>query len=105
MNVLLMGTTTAADLAPAALPDVSAPKLGWEDRINFHHLEMTLSTTTGDFSYFTSLHLQNASNQVDHAAILLATAPELSQEIGQLLAKSTLMPPNLSRHRSVRCQP
>lgn len=82
MDALPVGTTTAADLAPAVLPDVSAPKLGWEDRINFHHLEMMLSTATSDFSYFISLRLQNASNQVDYAAILSAAASELLQEIG-----------------------
>jgi hypothetical protein len=88
MDALPVGTTTAADLAPAALLDASAPKLRWEDRITFHHLEMTLSTATGDFSYFASLRLQNASNQVDHAAILSAAAPKLSQEVRQALGKN-----------------
>jgi hypothetical protein len=87
MDALPVGTTTAADLAPAALLDASAPKLGWEDCINFHSFEMILSTATGDFSYFTSLRLQNASNQVDRAAILSAAAPELSQEVRQALGK------------------
>jgi hypothetical protein len=80
-----------ADLAPAApsAPDnTSAPQVGWEEAINNHHFELVLSSATGDFSFFTSRRLQDATSGIDHAAILSAAAPpEVSQEIGQSLTR------------------
>jgi len=54
----------------------SSPKRGWEQLLDMHMLELKFSMSSGDYSYFTSLRLQDAQSQVDHSAVLDIVAPQ-----------------------------
>jgi hypothetical protein len=84
LNSVIMVITTLA-MPPAAL--ASAPKQNWEQILDMHAFEMKVSMSTGDFSYFTSLRLQDIQTQVDHSAILQDAAPDLGTQVNTNICK------------------